>query len=64
MAASYRYKGYVIRERERRCASPKEWERQWWIETQVVLGRSVLARFDFAEQAERWIDARIAAEAS
>ena len=29
--------------------------RQAWTEVQVVEGRRVVARFDFVEQAERWI---------
>jgi len=47
--------GYVIRDRTRRCASPKEGMRQKWGEVQVVLGRRVVARFDLREQAVAWI---------
>lgn len=46
---------YTIRERERRCASPREGYRQAWDEVQVCEGRKVVARFDSREQAERWI---------
>jgi hypothetical protein len=46
---------YKIRERSRRCASPKEGLKQAWDEVQVVEGRKVVARFDLRSQAERWI---------
>lgn len=48
---------FTIRTRSRRCASPKEGHRQAWEEVQVVEGRRrVVARFDFPEQAQAWID--------
>ena len=43
----------TIRERHRVNASPREGERQSWVEWQVVEGRKVLSRHDFKEQAER-----------
>lgn len=46
---------YAIRERDRRCASPKDGLRQAWSEVQVVEGRKVVARFDLRYQAEKWI---------
>jgi hypothetical protein len=49
---------FRIRERERRCASPKEGLKQVWDEAQVWEGRRIVARFDLVEQAERWIKAK------
>ena len=46
---------FIIRRRERRCASPKEGLRQVWEEVQIVDGRKILFRCDTEEQAARWI---------
>ena len=55
LATAYQSSDYKIRERERRCASPREGYKQAWDEVQVTQGRRVVARFDLVEQAERWI---------
>ena len=44
-----------IRERTRRCASPKEGLKQKWDEVQVVQGRKIVARFDLVEQAQEFV---------
>lgn len=55
------HRGFTIRERHRRCASPKEGMRQAWDEVQVLRGRRVIFRCDIQSQAIKWIDERIAA---
>lgn len=56
MSEPYNWRGFIIRTRERRRASPKEGYPQAWSEVQVISGRKVVARFDFEYQAENWID--------
>lgn len=45
-----------IREKIRRCASPKDGLRQKWTEWQVVEGRKVLSRHDTEAQAQTALD--------
>jgi hypothetical protein len=49
-----------IRPRERRKASPREGERQAWIEWQVIQQRRVVSRHDTKEQAVAWTKKRLA----